>query len=424
MAPLGPLREHRLLVVFNFAEQLEFAGRAITLAKFSPDGGPGQCLGLFEQGETRGVVAGELGLTERLTWLQEGEQERLLRGARADRPGGDAVDRCIKEIEADVGARKRIAADEFLHDGLRLIVEEHDVVAVPTHATGDVQEQLGHIHEHGGNFIGDALGRVEVAGVEAESGLVLLRVAHIELVRTDDEALGPDAKELTLDSIDIVSGIESFGEDGVKAIRKALAEALAVGRQILHTVGNPYISHSGAAELLAHLGGDHAAALTVLDPKIARAGIRAAQSETIVCFRVRKVGRVEIHADTLTLTPVDPALEVFRLNRIAVDFLSAEIAVDGVEVEAVVAREKTEHLLKVLTQLIDAARFAGVVTRHGKTATERARAFFESDDIIALPAVQRDWSLGQDGESLFDITPIEAYICLASLYMSAREVAY
>ena len=94
---------------------------------------------------------------------------------------------------------------------------------------------------------------------------------------------------------------------------------------------------------------------------------------------------------------------MFRLNRIAVDFLSAEIAVDGVEVEAVVAREKTEHLLKVLTQLIDAARFAGVVTRHGKTATERARAFFESDDIIALPAVQRDWSLGQDGESLLDI---------------------
>ena len=95
-------------------------------------------------------------------------QQRLEHGPRADHPGGHAVDAGVEEVEPDVDAAEVVAPDQLLRDRLQLVGEDHDVVAVPAHAAADVQQDLVQVQEHGRDLVGDDLGRMIVAGVEAQ----------------------------------------------------------------------------------------------------------------------------------------------------------------------------------------------------------------------------------------------------------------
>ena len=90
-------------------------------------------------------------------------------------------------------------------------VERDHVVAVPAHAAADVQQNLRHEAQHGGNLVRHVFGRVIMAGVEADELLVLHRVAQIELVHADGVAFRADAEELALDGVEIVLRIELLG---------------------------------------------------------------------------------------------------------------------------------------------------------------------------------------------------------------------
>ncbi len=65
-----------------------------------------------------------------------------------------------------MNAVERISADNFLGDGLQVIVERHHMVAIPAHAAADVQENLIQVEQDGGDFIGDSFGGVEMPGIE------------------------------------------------------------------------------------------------------------------------------------------------------------------------------------------------------------------------------------------------------------------
>ena len=88
--------------------------------------------------------------------------------ACADHPGGHAVDAGVEEVEADVHPAEVVAADQLLRDRLQLVGEDHDVVAVPADAPADVQQDLVEVRQHRRDLVGDDLGRMVVAGVEAE----------------------------------------------------------------------------------------------------------------------------------------------------------------------------------------------------------------------------------------------------------------
>ena len=90
------------------------------------------------------------------------------------------------------------------------------MVAVPADAAADVQEQAGNVFEDGGDLVGEVFRGMEVAGVEAIELLPGDGVAEVELVRADDVALAADAEELALDGVEMVRGVEGFGEDGVE----------------------------------------------------------------------------------------------------------------------------------------------------------------------------------------------------------------
>ena len=85
-----------------------------------------------------------------------------------------------KKIEADVHAVKVVPAHDLLHDGLQLVAEGDDMVAVPAYAAAHMEDQLGYEEQAGRYFIGDHLGRVKVAGVEAEGLVVLRGITQIE----------------------------------------------------------------------------------------------------------------------------------------------------------------------------------------------------------------------------------------------------
>ncbi len=143
------------------------------------------------------------------------------------------------------------------------------MVAVPADAAADVQQELGDVHQHGGDLVGDRLGRMEVTGVEAQHLLPRDRVAQVELVRADHVALRADAEQLAFDRVEVVLRIELLGEDRVERFGQPLAGRLAVDGRVLVAVGDPDVGDARRAERLAHRRADLAAGDAVLDPEFA-----------------------------------------------------------------------------------------------------------------------------------------------------------
>jgi len=53
-------------------------------------------------------------------------------------------------------------------DGLGLVVQEHHVIAVPTHAAAELEEDVIHEAQGGRQLVGYDFGGVEVPGVQAQ----------------------------------------------------------------------------------------------------------------------------------------------------------------------------------------------------------------------------------------------------------------
>lgn len=126
----------------------------------------------------------------------------------------------------------------------------------------------------------------------------------------------------------------------------------------------------------------------MLDPEIADAFVRMGESETICGFRMRETGGVEIHAHLVRLGPIDPVFEMFRLDFVAIHFFTAELAIEGVEVEAMFAGDEGKRLVEVRAEFIGSAGFAWIVACHRDPAAESFGGGFKSADVVALPAVE------------------------------------
>jgi hypothetical protein len=128
---------------------LAVGGGLVAPAILFPDGAPWEGFAVFHEGEAGGVIAGVLGGAQFVQRTEEAEEQGFLRGARADYPGGDAVDAGIEEIEADVDAANGVAGGYFLEDAFGGIIEDDDVIAVPADAAADVEKETGNEKEDG-----------------------------------------------------------------------------------------------------------------------------------------------------------------------------------------------------------------------------------------------------------------------------------
>ena len=162
-------------------------------------------------------------------------------------------------------------------------------------------------------------------------------------MRADHVGLRADAEEFRLHRVEVVAVVQRGGEDLVERLLQQLAGALAIHRHVLVAVGNPDVGHTRAAQGAADRFADSAAGDAVLDPKAPHRRVAMGQGETAGCQGMGEVGGVEVHADAQPAGPVDPALEVPRLDLVAVYRPAAGVQVDGVQVEAVLAGDEADR---------------------------------------------------------------------------------
>ena len=221
-----------------------------------------------------------------------------------------------------------------------------------------MEHQLGHEEEEAGNHVTHILGGLVVAGVESVDGVVLGAVACEEVVRTYGVGFETDAEELGFETRLHVGQV--FGEDFVEALFENLAVAIALYGEVLASVVNPDVHDTGVALCLTHGIGDAAAALGVLNPEVAD-GLVGIGQRKVATLGVGEAGGVEVELQVVLLCPVNPSLEVGNFYLVAVYKLAAELSVNLVEVEAMVACEQGLYFLYILTQLVDVACLAGVI---------------------------------------------------------------
>ena len=66
-----------------------------------------------------------------------------------------------------MGARQEIAPDQLLHNRPGGIIEEHHMIAIPTHPAADMQKNFRDVKEYGGNFIRKVFRGMKVARIKA-----------------------------------------------------------------------------------------------------------------------------------------------------------------------------------------------------------------------------------------------------------------
>ena len=96
---------------------------------------------------------------------------------------------------------------------------------------------------------------------------------------------------------------------------------------------------------------------------------------------------------------------MFRRNLIAIHFLAAEFAVEGMKIQAVLAGDERISLVLIGAQFIRRTGVAGldVVRSHQSAARAFRQNFSNPPHVIPLPAVKRDGDLRQGFKRLFNV---------------------
>ena len=120
-------------------------------------------------------------------------------------------------------AVKQVVAHDLAGNRLRFIIQQHHVIAVPTHRTADMQQQAWHVQHGGGDLVGNDFRRMEVTCIQAQCGLAAGGITHIELVRADGVAFCANTKQFALDGIDMVRRVEFLADHFVQRVQQTLA---------------------------------------------------------------------------------------------------------------------------------------------------------------------------------------------------------
>ena len=129
---------------------------------------------------------------------------------------------------------------------------------------------------------------------------------------------------------------------------------------------------------------------------------------------MRERSRVEVELHVLLLSPLHPTCKLIYGYLVAVDLLATELTVNLVEVETESTSQERVHLLDILSEFIDVASLARVVTCTLDTARS-SLATLEANHVVSLPAVQRDRSLLQSLNSLVCIYTQSSIALLSNL---------
>ena len=298
-----------------------------------------------------------------------------------------------------------VAADQLLRDRLELVGENHHVVAVPANAPADVQQDLVQIHEHRRDLVRDDLGRMVMAGVQAQELLAREGVAEVKLVRADDVALRADAEQLALDGVAVVLRVDRLGEDRVERFGEPLARALAVDRaypcepsgiQTLVTQGDP-----SALPIAAPMR-RQAIPWSIQNWRMRLIGV--GQGVAVGRQRVGEIGRVEVHADLAGTLPSRsrPGSARARARRARPSGPRSRRSWRGGSGGA--SPGKSDSVLSRSDRSSSGVRaLPGIMAGDRQAAAQLLAGVLEPADVVALPAMERDRDRRQPLEGRIDI---------------------
>ena len=254
-----------------------------------------------------------------------------------------------------------------------------------------MEHQLRHEEQERGDHVGHVLGHLVVAGIQGVHQFAGGAVTGHEVVGAHGVALQTDTEELGFQAGFHAGKV--FLQNLVQAFGKKLTVTLALHGLVFGAVVYPDVHDARVILGLAHGIGNPAAALGVLDPEFADGRVRVGQGEVSALGMAEGSG-VEIQLHIVFPRPLDPALEMLHVHLVAVYILALEVAVNLVEVQAMVTGDKALGKEDILLQFFHIARAAGIVAGGLDTAGKAGLAF-KAHNVVGLPAVQGNGSLFQ-----------------------------
>ena len=225
-----------------------------------------------------------------------------------------------------------------------------------------------------------------VAGVECGHTVVLCGVCYIEFVGAYGRAFNADTEYLAFKTVCAVLVVDIVSEDLVERVGQTCAVSVKVYRSILKAVGYPDVVEYAVVELLADVFADLSRCDYMVDPELTDSFVVVRKGEAVCAQRMREAGRVEVELDAYVLCPVDPAVKVLAFLLVTGNRCIA-VEIYGVERETLDTRDHLHCDFEVSAEFVDGAGAARIVTGGLDTARQRSRGVFETDNVVALPAL-------------------------------------
>ena len=144
--------------------------------------------------------------------------------------------------------------------------------------------------------------------------------------------------------------------------------------------------------------GDHPTNAAVIDPELAHAAICTREGEARGGLRMGEVSGIEIQTDLPGFRPCEPAVEMRWREFIAIDGGGAGLGVERVQVQALHAGEKPQHLIKIGAHFVAIAGASRITAgRHDAARIQPAFWRLKPADIVRLPAVKRNRNIRARG---------------------------
>ncbi len=112
---------------------------------------------------------------------------------------------------------------------------------------------------------------------------------------------------------------------------------------------------------------------------------------------------VEVEFRVMFLSPLNPALEIFRSHLVAIDDLALEVSVNLVKIETVCPRNEALGLEYVGAELVDVACGSRIVAGCLDASRESAGLHLEALHVVCLPAVHAEMEILKLREHLFRV---------------------
>src|SRR5271154_3749132 len=125
----------------------------------------------------------------------------------------------------------------------------------------------------------------------------------MKFMQADDKTFAADAEQFWLKRVEVQPRRNELLENCIKRSREPRARRVAIGRRVLHAVGDPDVRHARLTERPAHRRADFARTDAMPDPKFTNRFVAMRQRETISGLRMRETSRIEVEAEAVFLRP-------------------------------------------------------------------------------------------------------------------------